>query len=95
MVLGLATPAVEVLIQRAGAGVSAPRCTLVLLPGMDGIYIFDPNGIRLEASTAPAQGDNQQIMANRSQTKARVRAEIETLCDDPEWVERAIACFKD
>ena len=49
----------------------------------------------IEASSAPAQGDEQRIMANRSQTKDRVRAEIATLCDDPEWIERAIACFKD
>ena len=63
--------------------------------GSTSIYFYDPNGIRLEASSAPAQGDEQRIMANRSQTKDRVRAEIATLCDDPEWIERAIACFKD
>jgi catechol 2,3-dioxygenase-like lactoylglutathione lyase family enzyme len=64
-------------------------------PGSQSIYFFDPNGIRLEASSAPAQGDNQRVMANRRQTKAQARLELATLCDDPQWIESAIAAFKD
>jgi catechol 2,3-dioxygenase-like lactoylglutathione lyase family enzyme len=64
-------------------------------PGSQSIYFYDPNGIRLEASSAPAQGDNQQIMANRRQTKAQARLELSTLCDDPVWIERAICAFRD
>ena len=91
-----ATPKVQAALKErleaAGVEVLGPVRTS---PGSTSIYFYDPNGIRLEASSAPAQGDEQRIMANRSQTKDRVRAEIATLCDDPEWIERAIACFKD
>ncbi|MFM9971124.1 MAG: VOC family protein [Burkholderiales bacterium] len=65
-------------------------------PGSDSLYFWDPvNDIRLEFSTAPAQGDNQQVIANRSQTKAMARKELETLTDDKVWIERAISAFKD
>ncbi len=64
-------------------------------PGSQSIYFYDPNGIRLEASSAPAQGDNQQIMANRRMTKAQARLELATLYDDPDWIERAVTAFRD
>ncbi len=65
-------------------------------PGSDSLYFWDPvNNIRLEFSTAPAQGDHQAVIANRSQTKAMARKELETLTDDKAWIERAIQAFKD
>ena len=65
-------------------------------PGSDSVYFMDPiNNIRLEFSTAPAQGDNQQVIGNRSQTKAMARKELETLTDDKAWIERAIQAFKE
>ncbi len=65
-------------------------------PGSDSLYFRDPvNDIRLEFSTAPAQGEHQDVMANRSQTKAMARKELEQLCNDPQWLERTLRYFKD
>ncbi len=65
-------------------------------PGSDSLYFWDTvNNIRLEFSTAPSQGDNQAVIAHRSQTKTMARKELETLTDDREWIERAIKAFKD
>ena len=65
-------------------------------PGSDSLYFKDPvNDIRLEFSTAPAQGEHQNVMGNRSQTKAMARKELEQLSSDPVWLERALQGFKD
>lgn len=64
-------------------------------PGGFSIYFYDPNGIRLEVSTHPSQGDEQAVMAHRGQTKEQARAELRTLFDDEAWIERAIDAFRD
>lgn len=63
--------------------------------GSFSIYFYDPNDIRLEASTAPAQGDEQSVIGHRRQTKASARAELATLTDDKAWIERTITAFRD
>jgi len=64
-------------------------------PGSYSIYFYDPNDIRLEATTAPGQGLQQQVIAHRKQTKAAARAELATLTGDAAWIERVITAFRD
>jgi catechol 2,3-dioxygenase-like lactoylglutathione lyase family enzyme len=64
-------------------------------PGSYSIYFYDPNDIRLEASCAWSQKDNQEIIAHRGQTKASAAAELRTLTDDEEWIARAVSAFRD
>jgi catechol 2,3-dioxygenase-like lactoylglutathione lyase family enzyme len=64
-------------------------------PGSYSIYFYDPNDIRLEATTAPGQGLQQQVIAHRKQTKAAARAELTTLTGDAAWIERVITAFRD
>ena len=56
-------------------------------------YFFDPNGIRLEVATDKGRhrpGD-LDVVASCTQTKAVIRAELETLTDDTAWIERMLA----
>ena len=76
-----------------GHAVTGP---ILVSPGSYSIYFQDPiNGTRLEVTTQPKQGDSQSVIAHRSQTKAMARAELATLTDDAEWIEQAIAGFRD
>ena len=54
-----------------------------------------PNGIRLEASCQPADGDTPTITAAATQTKAQARAELETLSNDESWIAKSIAALPD
>ena len=59
------------------------------LPGLLGIYFFDPSGIRLEFACQPADGDAQQVVSCIAQSKEELRRELETLPGaTPEWIER-------
>ncbi len=65
-------------------------------PGMWGIYFYDPNGIRLEISCQPAQGEDQRIVGHFTQAKAQARAELTSLPGvTPEWVEMRLAALPD
>ena len=64
-------------------------------PGSYSIYFYDPNDIRLEVSCSRSQGENQQVIAHRRQTKASARVELSTLTDDAAWIERIITAFRD
>jgi hypothetical protein len=64
-------------------------------PGSYSIYFYDPNDIRLEASSGWGQRDNQQVIAHRRQTKASAAVELKTLTDDAAWIERAVTAFRD
>ena len=50
-------------------------------------YFFDPNGIRLELATSVAD-EGLSVIESGCQTETEARAELETLFDDPEEVER-------
>jgi hypothetical protein len=64
------------------------------LPGLLGIYFYDPNGIRLEFACQPEDDDTPTVIPCMTQTKAEVRAELETLPGvTPEWIERRLAAL--
>jgi catechol 2,3-dioxygenase-like lactoylglutathione lyase family enzyme len=58
------------------------------LPGMVGVYFFDPSGIRLEFACQPSQGDGQHTIAAVTQTKDEARRELESLPGaDADWID--------
>ncbi len=64
------------------------------LPGLLGIYFMDPNGIRLEFSCQPENGDEQRVLDLVRQTRSQVKAELESLPGaTPDWVERRMAAM--
>ena len=65
------------------------------LPGLLGIYFFDPNGLRLECACQPADGEVPDVIACNTQTKAQARTELETLGADAAWVDRMLEAMKD
>ncbi len=68
---------------------------LEVLPGVFSVYFFDPNGIRLEASCQPADGKMPRIATAATQTKSQARAELATLTDDDDWINKRIAALPD
>ena len=65
------------------------------LPGMVGVYFYDPNGIRLEFACQPDDGDLPDVMACNTQTKGQARAELESLDAEPGWVDRMLGAMPD
>lgn len=65
------------------------------LPGMLGIYFYDPSGIRVEMACQPDDGEAPEVLRCNTQTKAQARAELETLNADPEWIDRLLAPLPD
>ena len=63
------------------------------LPGLLGIYFYDPNGIRLEMACQPDDGETPDVMNCNTQTKAQARAELEGLHGDPDWVEQMLSAM--
>lgn len=49
------------------------------LPGLDGIYFIDPNGIRLEFACQAADGEDPRVIPCLAQTKDEAGAELATL----------------
>jgi catechol 2,3-dioxygenase-like lactoylglutathione lyase family enzyme len=65
------------------------------LPGLMSIYFFDPNGIRLEFAWRPVDSATDiHVIESVPQSEHDARAELQTLCDDPDWLERATAYWK-
>ncbi|HVL37690.1 MAG TPA: VOC family protein [Burkholderiales bacterium] len=59
------------------------------LPGLLGIYFYDPNGIRLEFCCQPQDGAQQKVLAMVTQKADEVRRELETLPGaTPEWIRK-------
>ncbi len=57
------------------------------LPGLNGIYFFDNNGIRLEFACQPEDGDNPGVLACVTQTVDEAGSELATLPGvDPRWI---------
>jgi catechol 2,3-dioxygenase-like lactoylglutathione lyase family enzyme len=65
------------------------------LPGLTGIYFYDPNGIRMEMACQPADGENPDVMTCNTQTRSVARAELETLTDDGAWIDSMLKTLKD
>jgi len=60
------------------------------------IYVFDPNGIRLEFSCQPADGEGEpRIVAGAAQTKRVALEELSTLTDDKAWLDWAVSGLAD
>jgi catechol 2,3-dioxygenase-like lactoylglutathione lyase family enzyme len=64
------------------------------LPGMDGIYFYDPNGIRLEFACQPADGANPDVMACITMTKGEAHDELASLPGvTKEWIDKRMAAL--
>ena len=59
------------------------------------MYFFDPNKIRLEVTWHRAGPETPSVIEDMIMTKTSARAELATLCDDAEWIERHIAHLPD
>ena len=68
---------------------------LEVLPGVFSVYFFDPNGIRLEASCQPADGKMPRVATAATQTKSQARAELATLTNDDDWINKRVAALPD
>jgi catechol 2,3-dioxygenase-like lactoylglutathione lyase family enzyme len=76
--------AIEQRLKQRGIEYIGP---LPQLPGLVGIYFFDPNGIRLEFACQPADGARQKVLACATQSKTKLKKELETLPGaTPEWI---------
>jgi catechol 2,3-dioxygenase-like lactoylglutathione lyase family enzyme len=62
------------------------------LPGLVGVYFYDPNGIRLEFACQPEDGERPAVLPCVTQTKAEARGELASLPGaTPEWLEERLA----
>lgn len=68
---------------------------MLVLPGVQSVYFFDNNGIRLEATCHAADGENQRIIKGVVQTKAIARAELATITTDERWLAKVTAGLPD
>ncbi len=64
------------------------------LPGLMSVYFFDPNGIRLEFAWRPVDDAGIHVIDSVPQSEHDARAELQTLSDDPEWVDGATAYWR-
>lgn len=63
-----------------------------VLPGVYSIYFYDPNGIRLEISCQPDDGDHDiRIVDGLTQSRQDVLRELETLSNDRSWLTKMAA----
>jgi catechol 2,3-dioxygenase-like lactoylglutathione lyase family enzyme len=66
------------------------------LPGLLGLYFYDPNGIRLEFACQPGDGPAPAVIPCVLQSKAEARAELATLPGvTQEWIEQRLAALPD
>jgi catechol 2,3-dioxygenase-like lactoylglutathione lyase family enzyme len=62
------------------------------MPGLDGIYFIDPNGIRLEFACQAADGDDPRVIECCMQTKSEALRELKTLQGvDEAWLNEMTA----
>ena len=55
------------------------------------IYLFDPNGIRLEFSYQQGDGAEVRVIERWTQTRDEALAELRTLCEDAGWLTETVA----
>ena len=66
------------------------------MPGLDGIYFMDPNGIRLEFACQAADGNNPHVIECCVQTKREARRELQTIPGvDEAWLKEMTANLPD
>jgi catechol 2,3-dioxygenase-like lactoylglutathione lyase family enzyme len=66
-----------------------------ILPGLQSIYFYDPNDIRLEACCQPAAGERPGVINSVLQSKADALAELRTTGADEAWLEAMTANLSD
>jgi catechol 2,3-dioxygenase-like lactoylglutathione lyase family enzyme len=67
-----------------------------VLPGVHSIYVFDPNGIRLEFSCQPGDGEGEpRIVRAVTMSKREALAELGTLTADQDWLDWATQALPD
>jgi catechol 2,3-dioxygenase-like lactoylglutathione lyase family enzyme len=64
-------------------------------PGLMSVYFYDPNGIRLEFSWRPLDGEDIHVLDLMRVYRKSSMDELRTLHDDPAWVERMSAAMSD
>jgi catechol 2,3-dioxygenase-like lactoylglutathione lyase family enzyme len=80
-------------LDRAGTAYDGP---IEVLHGVFSIYCIDPNGIRLEFSAQPGDGEGEpRIVSGQRQTKTQAGKELATLSSDPAWLRAVIAELPD
>lgn len=83
--------AIEERLKAAGVDYIGP---IKQMPGLVGIYFYDPNGIRLEFACQPDEGEAPGVIACVRQTRAQARAELGGLPGaTPEWIERRLTAL--
>jgi catechol 2,3-dioxygenase-like lactoylglutathione lyase family enzyme len=91
----VSAPSQAIILARLEASGTPYQGPLEVLPGVFSVYCFDPNGIRLEFSCQPGDGDGEPaIVQGQSQTKVVALAELETLTGDRDWLDRITAHLK-
>ncbi len=69
---------------------------LEVLPGVFSVYVIDPNGIRLEFSCQPGNGEGEpSIVPQVTQTKAEALHELRTLTRDESWLVEVTAGLRE
>ena len=64
------------------------------LPGLLGIYFYDPNGIRLEFACQPEDGDRPAVLPCVTQTRSEATGELRTIPGvDAAWIEEMTAAL--
>jgi catechol 2,3-dioxygenase-like lactoylglutathione lyase family enzyme len=64
------------------------------LPGLLGIYFYDPNDIRLEFACQPDDGEAPAVIPCLMQTREAARSELATLPGiTPEWIGKRLAAL--
>jgi catechol 2,3-dioxygenase-like lactoylglutathione lyase family enzyme len=64
------------------------------LPGLVGIYFYDPNGIRLEFACQPEDGEQPAVIDCITQRKKEARAELASLPGvTAEWIEKRLSAL--
>jgi catechol 2,3-dioxygenase-like lactoylglutathione lyase family enzyme len=66
-----------------------------VLPGVQSVYFYDNNGIRLEFTCHMGDGADQRIIKGVTQTKAQARAELATITSDEAWLAKVTAGLPD
>ena len=76
----------QALMQRLHANNVEFQGPIDILPGLQSIYFFDPNGIRLEACMQPDAGAQPRVVHSVLQDKATAMQELSTLGADAAWL---------
>jgi catechol 2,3-dioxygenase-like lactoylglutathione lyase family enzyme len=67
---------------------------LTIPPAIHSFYFFDPNGVRLEiVSDLDGDAEDLQVIRSCSMAETELRAELETISGDKEWIEDMIAAM--